>query len=49
MIYTVVAGGGHGTPHPRPRPVFFPGESQDRGAWWAIIHGVAESDRTEAT
>ena len=21
----------------------------DRGAWWATVHGVTESDRTEAT
>ena len=21
----------------------------DRGTWWATVHGVAESDRTEAT
>ena len=21
----------------------------DRGAWWAIVHAVAESDTTEAT
>ena len=38
-------GGGHGNPvqyscleNPR-----------DRGAWWAIIHGVIESDMTEVT
>ena len=29
--------------------VFLPGEFMDRGAWWAIVHGVIvrESDRTE--
>ena len=21
-------------------PVFLPGESMDRGAWWAAVHGV---------
>ena len=21
----------------------------DRGAWWTVVHGVVESDRTEAT
>ena len=21
----------------------------DRGAWWATVHGVTESDKTEAT
>ena len=26
-------------------PVFLPGESHDRGAWWATVHGVAESTR----
>ena len=30
-----------------PTPVFLPGESQDRGAWWATIHGNAESSMTE--
>ena len=29
-----------------PTPVFLPGESMDRGAWWAIIHGVTELDTT---
>ena len=23
--------------------------SMDRGAWWAIVHGVTELDMTEAT
>ena len=27
----------------QPTPVFLPGESQDRGAWWAVISGVAQS------
>ena len=27
----------------QPTPVFFPGESQDGGAWWAAVHGVAKS------
>ena len=26
-----------------PTPVFLPGESHRQGAWWAIVHGVAES------
>ena len=31
-----------------PTPVFLPGEnSMDRGARWATVHGVAESDMTE--
>ena len=28
---------------PQPTPVFLPGESQDGGAWWAAIYGVAQS------
>ena len=27
----------------RPTPVFLPGESQDGGAWWAAVYGVAQS------
>ena len=30
-------------------PVFLPGESQGRGAWWAAVYGVTESDTPEAT
>ena len=26
-----------------PTPVFFPGESQGRGAWWAAVYGVTQS------
>ena len=33
-----------------PTPVFLPGESQGRGAWWAAgLWGRTESDTTEAT
>ena len=32
----------------QPIPVFLPGESQGRGAWWAAIYGVAQS-RTQLT
>ena len=27
----------------QPTPVFLPGESQGRAAWWAAIYGVAQS------
>ena len=27
----------------QPTPVFLPGESQDGGAWWAAVSGVAQS------
>jgi len=23
-------------------PIFLPGEFMDRGAWWAIVHGVTQ-------
>ena len=32
----------------QPTPVFLPGESQGRGAWWAAVCGVAQS-RTRLT
>ena len=33
----------------QPTPVFLPGESMDRGAWWTTVHGwdCKESDTTE--
>ena len=35
----------------QPTPVFLPGESQGRGAWWAAVYGWShtELDTTEAT
>ena len=27
----------------QPTPVFLPGESMDRGVWWATVQGVAKS------
>ena len=27
----------------QPTPVFLPREFHDRGAWWALVHGVANS------
>ena len=29
----------------QPTPVFLPGESQGRGAWWAAVYGVTEWTR----
>jgi len=26
----------------QPTPVFLPGKSMDRKAWWVIIHGIAK-------
>ena len=31
----------------KPTPVFLPGESHERGAWKAAVHGVAELDTAE--
>ena len=33
----------HGRRKWQPTPVFLPGESRDRGAWWPAIYGVAQS------
>ena len=38
-------GGGHGNP----LQYFYLENPMDRGAWWATVHEVAESDTTEAT
>ena len=27
----------------QPTPVFLPGKSMDRGAWWATVHGVTKN------
>ena len=27
----------------QPTPVFLPGESKGRGAWWAAVYGVTQS------
>ena len=32
----------------QPTPIFLPEESHGRGAWQATVHGVTESDTTEA-
>ena len=39
------SGGGHGNP----LKYSFLGNLMDRGAWWAMVHRVAESDTTKAT
>ena len=33
----------------QPTPVFLPGESTDRGAWWAVVHSAVELDMTKGT
>ena len=46
------SGGGHGNPFLYScleNSVFLPENPMDRGVWRATVHGVAESNRTEAT
>ena len=31
----------------QPTPIFSPGESMNKGAWWATVHKVAESNTTK--
>ena len=40
-----IPGGGNGNP----LQYSYLENPTDRGAWWTAVHGVVESDRTEAT
>ena len=42
-------GRSHGGGHGNPLQYSCLEKPMDRGAWWAIVHRIAESDMTEAT
>ena len=43
MGYIPHSGRSPGEGNGNPFPVFLPGKSMDRGAWWAAVHGVTKS------